>query len=115
MKHVDEDIKQGTQWKSADKVEQESVSIQKLTSGNAPMKAVVIPSQPAGQKLIMPEDIDFDNPPPDFPPAPPKPAKFNRATGTEDEYKQFMRERLAYEEWQNRLLVWHRKNAQNKV
>jgi len=55
------------------------------------------------------ETIDRGNLPPGFPPEPPKP--FFREGGSEEEYKDYMRQRLKYEEWENNLLLWHRKNT----
>jgi len=63
------------------------------------------------------KDIDFVNLPPGFDPAPPKPAA--RKGMSEDEYKEYMRNKLAYESWENKLLLFYRKKAaeeqKNKV
>jgi len=59
------------------------------------------------------ENIDRVNLPPGFPPEPPKPVF--REGGSEEEYKEYMKTRYKYEEWENSLLVWHHKHALNQV
>jgi len=66
-------------------------------------------------KLINLEDLDKTRLPPGFPPEPPKPVYTGSIppSGKQEEasYKEYMRARLAYEQWENSLLLWHRKNA----
>jgi len=87
---------------------QDSVTIAKLAI-TEPVK------KQAPVKLINLEDLDKTRLPPGFPPEPPKPVYTGSIppSGREEEgsYKDYMRSRLAYEQWENSLLLWHRKNA----
>eukprot|EP01130_Rhizamoeba_saxonica_P008736 TRINITY_DN3531_c0_g1_i1.p1 TRINITY_DN3531_c0_g1~~TRINITY_DN3531_c0_g1_i1.p1 ORF type:complete len:174 (-),score=34.93 TRINITY_DN3531_c0_g1_i1:42-563(-) len=56
------------------------------------------------------EDIDKTNLPDGFEPEPHQPHLPNNAT--EEEYKDFMREKYEYERWENKLILYYRKKAQ---
>jgi len=66
-------------------------------------------------KLINLEDLDKTRLPPGFPAEPPKPVYTGSIPPAgkqeEESYKEYMRSRLAYEQWENSLLLWHRRNA----
>jgi len=57
--------------------------------------------------------IDRINLPPGFPPEPPKAVETEG--GSEEEFEAYIREMLIYEDWEKKLLLWHRKDALKKL
>jgi len=90
------------------KSESNAVTIAKLAIADPVKKQAPV-------KLINLEDLDKTRLPPGFPQEPPKPVYTGSIPPSgrqeEDAYKDYMRSRLAYEQWENSLLLWHRKNA----
>jgi len=70
------------------------------SKNNSEILQILAKSQPQKDSLSVPIE---------FPSQPPLPGEFDKAKQTEDEYKEYMRKKLNQQNWENALIVYHRK------